>query len=339
MNNQTLINILNTIRSNASEEYQNRIPEATRTNLTTVGDPIINYQSIANEFTDALVNRIAFTIIQSRVAKNPLEILKKGAKPLGDDVQEIFINMATAQTYDAEGKNLLARKLPDVKVIYHRMNRQDQYKVTIGRQQLAKAFTSFNALSDFITGIINSLYSGDAYDEFVLFKKVITDAITGGKIKKVTVTDPTDVASTTEFIKAIKTVSLGMTFPSSNFNAYLDVQSTDTKPVVTWTPTESQVILIDASTSVNVDVDVLAKAFNLTKAEFLAKQIVVDSFADPSVRCVVMDLGTTQIYDDLFEMDSFYNPEGKYMNYYLDHWQTVSLSVFSNAMAFVVAGE
>lgn len=338
MNNQSLINILNTIRSNASAEYQERIPEATRTNLTTVGDPIINYQPLANEFTNALVNRIAFTRITSMVAKNPLDILKKGAKPLGDDVQEIFVNMAKAQSFDGTGANLLQRKLPDVKVIYHRMNRKDQYKVSIGRQDLAKAFTSFSALSEFITGIINSLYSGDAFDEFVLFKKVITDAITGKGIKKVTVSDPTlDEANAKDFVKAVKTISLGMTFPSSNYNAYLDVQETDTKPVVTWTPVENQVILIDMATSVSIDVDVLAKAFNLTKAEFLARQIVVDSFADPSVRCVVMDIGTTQIYDDLFEMDSFYNPEGKYMNYYLDHWQTVSLSCFTNATAFVVS--
>lgn len=337
MNNQTLINILNTIRSNASSEYQERIPEATRTNLTTVGDPIVNYQSLANEFTNALVNRIAFTRITSMVAKNPLDILKKGAKPLGDDVQEIFVNMATAQTFDGEGAKLLSRKLPDIKTIYHRMNRQDQYKVSIGRAQLSKAFTSFNALSEFITGIINSLYSGDAYDEFVLFKKVITDAITGKGIKKVSILDPVvSGENANEFVKAVKTISLGMTFPSSNYNAYLDVQETDTKPVVTWTPVDNQIILIDMATSVSVDVDVLAKAFNLSKTEFLARQIVVDSFADPSVRCVVMDIGTAQIYDDLFEMDSFYNPEGKYMNYYLDHWQTISLSCFTNATAFVV---
>lgn len=338
MNNQTLINILNTIRENASEEYQERIPEATRTNLSAVGDPILNHVSVRNEFTDALINRIAFVRVTSMVANNPLEILKKGSKPLGDDVQEIFINMASAQTYDPEGKNLLNRVIPDVKTIYHRMNRKDQYKVTIGRQDLAKAFTSWKDFGDFVQGCINSLYSGDAYDEFILFKKVITDAISNNAIKKVEVADPTiNAENASEFVKAVKTISLGMTFMSSDYNAYLDVQESDTKAVKTYTPKENQIILIDSATSVSVDVDVLAKAFNLDKTEFLARQIVIDAFADPSVRAVVMDIGTSQIYDDLFELDSFYNPEGKYMNYLLDHWQTISLSCFTNAVAFTVA--
>ena len=338
MNTQTLINILNTIRANASEEYNERIPEATKTNLSAIGDPILSYQAVRNEFTDALINRIAFVRITSLIAKNPLEILKKGSKPLGDDVQEIFINMAQAKTYDPSGKNLLNRVLPDVKTIYHRMNRKDQYKVTIGRQDLAKAFTSWNEFGQFVQGCINSLYSGDAYDEFILFKKVITDAITGKGIKKVELTgDPVASADyANEFVKAVKTVSLGMTFMSPNYNAYLDVQSKDTKAVKTYTPKENQIILIDTATSVAVDVDVLAKAFNLDKTEFLARQIVIDSFADPTVRAVVMDVGTAQIYDDLFELDSFYNPEGKYMNYFLDHWQTISLSCFTNAVAFTV---
>ena len=338
MNTNTLIAILNTIRSNASEEYQTRIPEATRTNLTTIGDPILSHASVRNEFTDALINRIAFVRISSMIAKNPLEILKKGSKPLGDDVQEIFINMANAQTFDPTGKNLLNRVLPDVKTIYHRMNRKDQYKVSISREMLAKAFTSWNELGSFVQGCINSLYSGDAYDEFILFKKIITDAITGKGIKKVELTgDPVESEEfAKDFVKAVKTVSLGMTFMSANYNAYLDVQSKDKKAVKTYTPKENQIILIDSATSVSVDVDVLAKAFNLTKTEFLARQIVIDAFSDPTVRCVVMDIGTTQIYDDLFELDQFYNPEGKYMTYFLDHWQTISLSCFTNAMAFVV---
>lgn len=341
MNTNTLIKILNTIRANAGEEYQELIPEATRNNLAAIGDPILQYQSVRNTFTNELINRIAFVRITSLVAKNPLDILKKGNKPLGDDVQEIFISMAEAQTFDPSGKNLLNRKIPDIKTIFHKMNRQDQYKVTIGRQELAKAFTSWNELGQFVQGCINSLYSGDAHAEFVLFKNVITQAINNNGIKKVELTgDPvTGEQYANEFVKAVKTISLGMTFMSSNYNAYMDVQSDDTKPVKTFTPKENQIIIIDAATSVSVDVDVLAKAFNLSKTDFMARQIVIDAFADPSVRAVIMDIGTAQIYDDLFELDSFYNPEGKYTNYYLDHWQTVSLSCFTNAVALTVPGE
>lgn len=329
-----LTDILNTIRSNASSEYQERIPEATRDNITSVGDPITKYGAIANEFVNALVNRIAFTIIQSKIKKNPLELFKKGNKPLGDDVQEVFINLAEGSTYDQSGANLLNRKLPDVKTVYHRMNRQDMYKVTINQPMLQKAFVSYSNLDAFLTGIINSLYAGDEYDQFLLFKNLFNDAITKNAIKSVIVTNPTDEASGKEFVKAVKAISTKMTFMSSDFNNYLAVQSEDTKPIKTYTPKENQIILVSAEVDSQIDVEVLAAAFNMNKTDFMARRVVIDSFNDSDVIAVLCDIATPQIYDDMLRMESFYNPEGLYWNYMLHHWQTISYSVFTNAIAF-----
>lgn len=326
--------ILNTIRQNSSPEYQSRIPVATQENITAVGDPILKYSAIANEFVNALVNRIAFTIIQSKVKKNPLELFKKGNKPLGDDVQEIFINLAEGQTYDESGAGLLNRKLPDVKVVYHRMNRKDMYKATITQPMLAKAFTSYSNLDSFMTGIINSLYAGDEYDQFLLFKNLFNEAIKEGSIKSVAVTSPTDEESGKEFVKGLKAISTKMTFMSSDYNAYLDVQEEDTKPIKTYTPKENQVILVTAEVDTQIDVEVLASAFNMNKVDFMARRVVVDHFDDPNVLAVLCDIATPQIYDDLYRMESFYNPEALYWNYMLHHWQTISYSVFTNAVAF-----
>lgn len=329
-----LATILNTIRSNAGSEYQARIPEATKDNIVAVGDPILTYGALANEFVNALVNRIAFTIIQSKIKKNPLELFKKGNKPLGDDVQEVFINLANGSTYDESGANLLNRELPDVKTIYHRMNRKDMYKVTINQPMLAKAFTSYSNLDAFMTGVINSLYAGDEYDQFLLFKNIFNSAVSEGHIKSVEVTDPTDEASAKEFVKAVKAISTKMTFMSSDYNSYLEVQEVDNKPIKTYTPKENQIVLITAEADTQVDVEVLAAAFNMNKTDFMARRVVIDHFDDSSVIAVLCDVATPQIYDDLFRMENFYNPEGLYWNYMLHHWQTISYSVFTNAVAF-----
>lgn len=329
-----LTDILNTIRAQSGSEYQERVPQATRDNIVAVGDPILTHSSIANEFVNALVNRIAFTIIQSKVKKNPLELFKKGNKPLGDDVQEVFINLAEGSTYDESGASLLNRELPDVKTVYHRMNRKDMYKVTINQPMLSKAFTSYSNLDSFITGVINSLYAGDEYDQFLLFKNLFNDAIAKNAIKSVEVTNPTDEASGKEFVKALKAISTKMTFMSSDFNAYLEVQEKDTKAIKTYTPKANQIILITAEADTQVDVEVMAAAFNLDKAEFLARRVVVDHFDDSDVIAVLCDVATPQIYDDLYRMENFYNPEGLYWNYMLHHWQTISYSVFTNAVAF-----
>lgn len=332
-----LSTLLNTIRDNASEAYQDRVPTATQTNLSEIGGVLLADVDLANEFTSALMNKIALTVVHSKIFKNPLAMLKKGTKPLGDSVEEIFVNYAKADAFDPAGSTLLNRKLPDVKSIYHTMNRQDKYKVTISYEMLSKAFRDYGTFNGFISSITNSLYNGANLDEFVLFKELIGKAFDDGTMVKVEIPDPnTSATNATSFIKAIKTVSGDMKFPKDTYNGYLTAQSTDTVPVVTFTPTEDQLIVIDNATNVSCDVDVLAKAFNLDRMQFLAQTIVIDAFPDPSIRAAIIDRDWSQIYDDLFTMRTFKNGEGLYDSYILHVWQTLSYSALCNAVAFYV---
>jgi hypothetical protein len=89
-----VIKILETIKANASQEYQDTVPTATRTNLASVGTQILDYAPNRNEFCNAIVNRIAFTRVQNKVFKNPLSVLTKGGVPMGQDIQEIYTNPA-----------------------------------------------------------------------------------------------------------------------------------------------------------------------------------------------------------------------------------------------------
>lgn len=333
--------MLNTIRDHASAEYQSRVPEATQTNIAEIGAALMEDVNLANEFTSALMNKVAFTFAHSKMFNNPLAILKKGSKPMADSVEEIFVNYAKAESFDPNGADLLARKLPDVKAIYHQMNRKDKYKVTISTEMLAKAFRSYGDLANLYNNIINSLYNGDNYDEFLLFKKLLTQAITKKAVVEVTLEgDPTTSPElATKFIKTIKTISASMKFPSSNYNGYLTAQSKDKTPVTTFTDVADQLIIIDTATDVAIDVDVLANAFNLSKQDFLARKIVIDAFPDASVRAMIIDKDFTQIYEDLYQLRRFENAEGLYENYILHHWQTIDASCLVNAVALKVATE
>ena len=64
------VDVLNTIRANASTTYQERIPEATRNNISKVGSAILNYEPARNEFLNALMNRIGYVIVTSKLVKN-----------------------------------------------------------------------------------------------------------------------------------------------------------------------------------------------------------------------------------------------------------------------------
>lgn len=341
--------LLNTIRDNASAEYAARVPAATDSNLTAVGDPIVTYLPVQNEFLSLLVNKIAMTIVHNKTAANPLSILKRGGVPLGYDIEEIYTNPAKATAFSGTiGETLLEKSPSDTKVIYHRLNRQDQYTVTVSRQMLKSAFTSFAALENLINSIANTLYSGDSYDEFILMKRLMRQAVLENKIKTIDVTAITSEATAKEFVKVVQSTSKLMTFPSSNFNVYLankPAGDTSTDPLITWTPPEDQVLIIRSDIASTINIDVLATAFNLGKVELKQMMLEVDSFGEDSgtdpdtedeIYAILADKAWFQIYDNLTEMGEFYNPKGMYWNYFWNHWQTYSHSLFANAVAFIV---
>lgn len=334
-----MVNVLNTILSNASEMYQSRVPEATRTNIAEVGAGVMSYQATENEFLNALVNKIAMTIVHNKTFRNPLAVLKKGGMPLGKNIEEIYTNPVTGTVFDPTGKDLLTRNLPDTKAIYHSLNRQGKYKVSITKAQLIHAFTSYEALEKLLNSIVNSIYSGDNLEEFMLMKELFASSITGNKLKTTNVTDVTDAESAKEFVKKIRTVSQAMQFPSSNFNSYYDINSaTDAKPVVTWTPKENQVLILRNDVSVNVDVELLAQAFNVSYTDLQQRTLIVDSFGtNQNCLAVLCDESFVQVYDNLTQMENFHNGEGLYDSFIYHHWQTYSMSLFANALAFVVS--
>ena len=335
--------ILNTIRDNASEMYRERIPEATQTNIEEVQQAMCdpNNAVVTNEFMNTLLNMIIKQVIHSKLFSNPLKALKKGKKPLGDTIEEIYTNFIKADVYDQTGANLLQRKLPDTKTVFHRMNRQDKYKITVNPEQLFKAFASYDKLQSYIATIINSLYNSSELDEFILTKELLRQAYDNNAIVVVNVPDPLVSADNgKEFIRIVKTVSGDMVFPNSNNNAYLTAQSSDTKPIITFSRKEEQVLIIDNPTNVSVDINVLASIFNMSVAEFNeTKKIVIDAFPDPTIRACLVDEAFFQIYDDLLMFREFQNPEGLYNNYYLHVWQTLAYSPLVNAVVFKVASD
>ena len=95
--------------------YGERVPASTNNNLSQVGDAITSSENIMNEFMNALVNKVAMSNIKSKMFRNPLARLKKAGVPMGNTIEEIFINPATDTTYDNDQKKLLTTTKPDGK--------------------------------------------------------------------------------------------------------------------------------------------------------------------------------------------------------------------------------
>ena len=326
-------NVLNVIRQNATAVYQDRIPEATAENLHEVGDAILTYEAQANEFVNALVNRIGLVILNNRMATNPLAALKKGRLAVGETIEEIYIDVIKAQTYDPRSAQdtLFKRHLPNVSSVFHSVDSQLNYPLTISNEQLRKAFMSYDSLDRFIAGLVDSMYKSATLDEFIQMKQLISGWNANGRFIIEPITAVTDAASAREAMIKIKAVSDGMTIFNNQMN-YAGVW--------TSTPKDEQYLITTPDFNARMDVDVLAAAFHMDKAEFAGHVIVVDNIGDlgdDGIEAILVDKNWYQVYDYLRTFKTAYNGEGLYWNYFYHVWMVYSLSPFANAVAFGTA--
>lgn len=330
-----IVSVVNTILGNGTSEYIARVPVATRNNIAAVANPILTYASTQNEFLTAIVNKIAFTMVQKKIWANPLAILKKGSKPLGLDIENLHTNPAADAGYDRTGAGLLSTTTPDVKAEYFRMNRASQYKATIWDDDLRLAFTSWENLGNLIEEIVNSLYTGDYIDEFILMKNTLADGVRNQKMITAGITAITSAATANLFIADVKNMSSAMTYPSTGLNAYAKAGGTG-NAVTTFTPKDKQLLIIRSDVLNYIDVNVLAAAYNIGKSEFMGRVLEVDNFGSMSnITAILADEGLMQVWEDMSRMTQFVNAQGLYTNYFWTHKQTYALSLLANAVAFV----
>lgn len=337
----TGVNAFNFIRDNSSTAFQELVPNATLENISTLSGILFNdaYTPQLNEFVGNLVNRIALTMIRNKSFNNPLSVFKKGSVPLGTDIQEIYENPAIAEQYEYSNTSmakLLSITDPDTHVAYYRLNRKDMYTKTLPRTGLQNAFVSWDKFEEFLGSIVNSLYSGNYIDEFKLTKALIDGAYDNNKVIVETVTAVTDSATAKAFVKKIRNLFAQFKFPSTRWNSYSKFTS-GAKLVTTWTDEDRIFLIVRADVMSEIDVEVLANAFNLDHAKLLGRVLEVDSFENEEILAVLCDESFIQIYDNTLRFDEFYNARTMTYNEYLHAWGTFAISPFANAVVIATS--
>lgn len=328
---QNNVALMNLVRDSSTLSYQERIPVATQENMVGVGNAIISYEATRNEFLHNIMNRIGMVVLKNRMLRNPLAPFKRGELANGDTIEEIFVNIAKAHAYNpvVAETELYKRVLPDVRARFHKVNRRDFYKTTFSDDQLRAAFLSEYGISDLFGKVIDSLYNGDAVDEFILMKNLFKQYNDEAKFAVVQVTAPTDEETAKEFVQTLREYSLKLAFPSDVYNI---------AGVVTATPLEDQVLFIDPKVESVVGVQALAYAFNINQVDYLARRVLVDDFGGvTNVGAVLVDKEWFMVFDNFYDMKEKYNEEGLYRNYWWHHWQILSTSDFANAILFTTA--
>lgn len=351
------VDVLNAIRNNASINYQNYVPVATSDpeSIREIGAIIMDFPNLQNEFLSALINRIGRVILTSKLYENPLAMFKKGMLDFGETVEEIFVDIAKPFEYDpaVAETNIFKRQTPDVHSAFHVLNYQKFYKATIQQNDLRKAFLSWSGVDELIGKIVDAMYTAANYDEFLTTKYMLARHILKGQLYPIAV-GTVNPANAKGVVTTIKSASNTIVFPSRKYNL---------AGVQTYSLKENQYILMNSKFDALIDVEVLASAFNMSKAEFMGKRVLVDGFGDldvdrldelfaddpnyvqpssaemlalNSIPCVVVDKDYFMIFDQLFEFTEQYNGEGLYWQYWYHTWKVFSVSPFANALVFTI---
>lgn len=333
--------VFNVVRENATKVFMETVPSATEDNIQAISNILFNdaYQPMLNEFVTNLINRIGLTIIRNKTFSNPLSILRKGSMPLGTDIQDLYENPAEAEQYELSNTamaKLLTITDPDTHVAYYRRNRKDLYTKTISRENLQGAFVSWEKFESYISAITTSLYSGNYIDEFELTKSLVDGAYDNNKVIVETVSAVTDETTAKAFIKKCRSLFNKMKLPSTQYNAYSKFSGAK-GTIKTWTEEDRFVLIVTSDVMAEVDVDVLARAFNIENTKFLGRVIEVDSFENEEIQAILCDESWFQIYENLMRFDEFYNARTMTWNEYLHVWQTYAICPFANAVVFATA--
>lgn len=350
------VDVLNAIRNSATMNYQNYVPIATADadSVRKIGAIIMDNVALQNEFVNALINRIGRVIVTSKLYDNPWASFKKGMLEFGESIEEIFVELAKAQQYDPSvaETQFAKRQIPDIRSAFHILNYKKFYKNTIQNNSLRQAFLSWDGITDLIAKIVESMYTAANYDEFNVMKYMVARKILDGRmyVKEI---KPVAEANMKDIVSTVKGISNDLTFMSTKYNV---------AGVHSYTNKDNQYLILNSKFEAQMNVEVLASAFNMDKATFAGHMVLVDSFGsidtarlaelfagDPNyeeisaaeltaldnIPAILVDRDWFMVYDNLLQFDEMYIGEGMYWQYWLHLWKTFSVSPFANAITFV----
>lgn len=361
------VKILNTVRSYASQGYADSVPLIVESgvddevgrmrsldNIRYVGTVLAGMPNLMNEFFN-IINRIAFAVIKSANFYNRLSLLKKGYVDYGETIEEIFVEMANSNNYDINKSptSMLAPVESKTQAVYYTMNYQHFYQVTIYPYQMKQLFTTYDGVGELISYIIKSALTAADLDEFIVEKYMIARTALDGKIQSeympvITKDNGSDAAK-----KLIVNADL-LTYVPQEYNI---------AGVANGTPISKQVIIGTSQFKADINVDVLAPAFNMDKTELVGRILSVNNFSfSPyemerlnalfandvkytpftpaelnllkTIQCFQCSEDWFQIYDNLTTQREFENGENLYRNMWFHFWKTFAISPFENAILY-----
>lgn len=351
---QTALNAMRECSIQEGKLYHQFVPVVT--DSTTIGEfgaPILDTSNIAvtNDFF-SLLKKVVETAVNNKTFNNPLAQLEGDRMPLGQFIENAYVDVANPVAYDPNDfVGLLQKYEAKMGVEYFTVNSDLQYKVTITREKLRNAFVSWTNLENFVQGVINSLYNGAYLTRYSQTKGLVLSALTDNRVQYEVVSPITDAASAQSLVEKIRADFTKMQIPSTRYNAWNKVKG-DAQAMRAWSNPEDIVLLISADADAKLSVRDLAYAFNLSEADLslVGRKIVVDDFTqynqDGSVAvdgsgiiAMIADKSFFKIRTQDFAMDEWYNPNVRCWSFFLNDVRMCNTSYFGQAKIYCTSAQ
>lgn len=286
--------------------------------------PSPTYAIKKQEFLNSVVNKIGRQIYSTTAYTNPLKRLKKGFIENANEIEEIYIARAVGTNYDPNGTGALDRVKPDVKTQYHQVDYEKDFQVTIQDKQVRKGFTTKGGISRLANEIMESLHTGAEYEEYTKTLELLDTIATNSKYKKV-VADIVDNQTSKNFVKELRKTIKRMGRRTTEFATY----ENHCKP-------SQMVLFLNEEWSIEMDVEMLATAFNMSKQEIQECTIIeIPTLTkNTKTKAILCDERALQIYDTYYAIEPQRNAKGKFTNHFLSTEKIFSWSNLVNIAVF-----
>lgn len=334
--NMDNVQLLNTVRQYAPDDYKNRIPAVTQGEIQSALRGFQSYTPTWDQFMGIFLEKIGLQIVRNTTWTNPMGVFKRAPMRLGSKIEEIATNLQKAHGYQNNCTDVFGVNAPDSRVNFHSTNRHDFYTITVPLEDVLRGVaTDDYFLANYLGALVDNLIVSDNNDEYLLFKQILANANDNDGFFNVQVSDVLTAndkaAAARALVEQVRGYYRLLKFPSADYSA-------EGREGGLITVGRDMVLVIDARTEAAIDVESLAAAFHMEKADFLADSVaVIDKWPAgmEGTQALLVDRDFFVVSDTLLTMQPApINPCNLSQNYFYHHWGIYSYSRFVPAVRF-----
>lgn len=279
-----------------------------------------------NEFLGTVVEKIGRQEYSSKAYLNPLARFKKGFISNANEIEEIYVARVQGTTQDFDGTDTLKRVKPTITTQYHKQNYGKCYTATVTDEQVRRGFTTEGGVRKIADEILTQLQTGYEYDEYIAMRNNFCDLIEGTPCKR-TITAITNQTTAKDFVKKVKKDIAKMQFRNTEFATV----ERNCKP-------SDLVLVLRTGLLAEIDVELLATAFNVDRTQLDTMVIEVDDFPEnENVQAMLLEQNALMVFDTLYNIEPQRNAKGMFTNHHLNVEKIISTSNMYNVAVYQTA--